>query len=38
VCGFIKAGTPFSPDCVAEEFFAMSQQKPGSPNERHFGR
>jgi hypothetical protein len=36
VCSSIKAGTPFSPDRVAEEFFAMSQQRRGSPNERHF--
>lgn len=36
VCGFIKAGTPFSPERIAEEFFIMSQQKPGSPNERQF--
>lgn len=36
VCGYIKAGTPFSPERIAEEFFTMSQEKPGSPNERLF--
>src|SRR5262245_50861509 len=36
VCGFIKAGTPFSPERIAEEFFTMSRQKPGSPNELQF--
>lgn len=36
VCGFIKRGTPFSPERIAEEFFVMSKERPGSPNERQF--
>jgi short-subunit dehydrogenase len=36
VCGYIKPGTPFGPERIAEEFFTMSQEQPGSPNERLF--
>jgi short-subunit dehydrogenase len=36
VCGQIRPDTAFSSERIAEEFFAMSQEKPGSPNERQF--
>ena len=35
-CGCIEPGTPFSPERIAEEFFVISKDKPGSPNERQF--
>jgi hypothetical protein len=30
IFGFVKPGTPFSPERIAEEFFALSQEAPGS--------
>jgi hypothetical protein len=36
IFGFVRAGTAFSPDHIAEEFLAMSREAPGAPNERQF--
>jgi short-subunit dehydrogenase len=36
ICGLIKPNTAFSPEQIAEEFFAIAHEAPGMPNERHF--
>jgi short-subunit dehydrogenase len=36
VFGEIKPNTAFSPDRIAEEFFAIANEPPGMPNERQF--
>jgi len=36
VFGQIKPNTAFSPEQIAEAFFAMAQEPPGEPNERQF--
>jgi short-subunit dehydrogenase len=36
VFGQIKPNTPFSPEQIAEQFFAIAHEPPGEPNERQF--